>query len=311
MEFITELKEQKDKLKKFFIKLIIFLIILFSLDRGIAYFLNDGLYKYFGLSQNSEILLIGHSHTVLGLDKVLMEKELSLMVSKYARSGANLYDRKAMIEHYYSMGHNPKVVIYDVDAHMFTKGNLSQNSYQLFYPFMDNNIIKKHIKNANPKWQELILRNTLSTSRYNEMLIAQSIRGQLGKWTNFKNSTINLNNWVNQLKGKPYGSIEFNDESIKLFEETLTFLKSKNTKVVLAYIPTIDLLNNQDINNYKKIINFYENLDKTDENITFLNYNEKYESNYELFFDPVHMNKKGQKTITNEIIKFIKETNAL
>lgn len=306
MEFITELMEQKDKIKKFFIKLVIFLIILFSLDRSIAYFLNNGLYKYFGLNKNSEILLVGHSHTVLGLDKVLIEKELNLNVSKYARAGANLYDRKAMIEQYYSMGNSPDILIYDVDAHLFTKGGLSQNSYQLFYPFIDNQIIENHIKSANPKWQELILRNTLATSRYNEMLISQSIRGHLSKWTNFKNGTVDLHKLEKEIENNKYGNIEFNEDSIKLFQETIKFVLSKNTKIVLAYIPTIDILNSLDRQKYEKMISFYKDLDDRYDNLTFINFNEKYESKHELFFDPVHLNPQGQRIITEDLIKFIK-----
>lgn len=302
MEFINELIEQKEKLKKFFIKLFIFLVILFSLDRGIAYFLNLGLYKYFGLNQNSEILLVGHSHTVLGLDKVLMEKELDLKVSKYARSGANLYDRKAMIEQYYSMGNKPKILIYDVDAHLFTKGNLSQNSYQLFYPFMNNEVVNNHIKNANPKWQELLLRNVLATSRYSEMLIAQSARGHLSKWTNFKSGTVDLHKLKKQIENNKYGEIEFNKDSIKLFEETIEYILSKNTKIVLAYIPTIDILNNLDRKNYEKMISYYNGLATKYKNLTFIDFNKKYESKHELFFDPVHMNPKGQRVITEDLI---------
>ena len=98
MELLQNFKEQKHQIILFLTKLIILFVLVFIIDRFLAAFLKEGLSQYFGLNQSAEILSVGHSHSVLGIDKKSVENELGIIMAKYARSGANLRDRKAMIE---------------------------------------------------------------------------------------------------------------------------------------------------------------------------------------------------------------------
>ena len=56
------------------IQVVIFFIGLITLDRALGLVLNKGLNTYFGLKQHSEVLLIGHSHLMLSVDKENFEK---------------------------------------------------------------------------------------------------------------------------------------------------------------------------------------------------------------------------------------------
>ncbi|KYJ85567.1 SGNH/GDSL hydrolase family protein [Sulfurovum riftiae] len=303
MRLIQEIKEQKQQVKTFLLKLVVFLILVFIIDRLGALFLKEGLYRYFGLDKSAQVLAVGHSHTVLGIDKLLMEKELGVTVAKYARSGANLRDRKVMIEQYFTLHpKSAKIVLYDVDAHLFTEGGLSRNSYQLFYPFMDMPIVKQHILAANPPWQELFLRELFHTSRYNEMLIAQSIRGWLKKWTNYKHGNVNVERLKKEIKSGLSRKITFSKESMSLFMETLDAIKKQGAKVFLVYVPTIDIMNEAEPEKFKMMINKFEQIAKTDKNVYFLNYNEPFSHQHDLFFDPVHLHGEGQRIITEKLI---------
>lgn len=306
MGLLRDFKDQKHKITLFSFKLIVFVGLIFVIDRHAATFLKKGLYQYFGLDKKAEVLAIGYSHTVLGIDKVGVESALGLTMAKYARSGANLLDRKAMMEHYFSLHpSSSEIVVYDVDAHLFTKGGLSRNSYQLFYPFMDDPVIKEHILQANPPWQELVLREIFQTSRYNEMLIAHSMRGWLRKWTNFKSGQVHLERLEKEIESGITRKIEFNQESIQLFMTTLEAIKREGAVVVLAYIPTIDVLNEAEPKKFKQAIALFEKIAEEDNSIYFLNYNERFSSRHELFFDPVHLNRNGQKAVTEALIKDI------
>lgn len=306
MELIQEIKKQKKQVKTFLVKLIIFVALVFVVDRGLNFFLKEGMYRYFGLDKSAEVLLIGHSHTVLGIDKETIEDKLNITVAKYARAGANLLDRKLMIQHYFKLHpKSAKIVIYDVNAHLFTKGGLSRNSYKLFYPFMDMEVVNNHILAASPEWDELIIRNTFKTSRYSEMLIAQSMRGWLKKWTNFKSGTVDIERLEKEISSGISRKIELNEKSIALFKETLELIKEEGATVVLAYIPTIDILNESEPVKYKETIEFFEKVAKDDKNIYFFDYNIKYAHQHDLFFDPVHLNPKGQKIVTKEIVHHI------
>ena len=307
MHLLKDFKEQKHKIILFLTKLLVLLVLVFIIDRFLATFFKDGLSQYFGLNQSAEILSVGHSHSVLGIDKKSVENELGIIMAKYARSGANLRDRKAMIEQYFNLHPNStKIVLYDVDAHLFTEGGLSRNSYQLFYPFLDNPVIKQHILKASPPWQELLLRKVFQTSRYNEMLVSQSMRGWLKKWTSFKHGQVNLDRLKKEIDSGLIRKIEFNDKSIALFNETLKIIKKENAIVVLVYIPTIDIMNEAEQEKFNQAISLFEKIADADRSIYFLNYNEPYSHQHDLFFDPVHLNAKGQKALTQELIKNLK-----
>ena len=123
---IEDLRGQRRKVKTFAFKLIVFLLILFVADRLAAMVLLDGVEKYFGLDQPAPVLLVGHSHTVLGIDKEGLEEKLGVRVAKYARQGANLRDRLAMIRQYvHKFPDSVHTIVYDVDAHLFTPKGLS------------------------------------------------------------------------------------------------------------------------------------------------------------------------------------------
>ena len=62
--------------------------------------MNNGLNRYFGLDSHSEVLLIGHSHLMLAVDKVNFEAGIGHSVSKYCREGVNVSDRYEMIRQY-------------------------------------------------------------------------------------------------------------------------------------------------------------------------------------------------------------------
>ena len=127
---------------KYFITYIVLFISSFILiDRIVNEFLEEGLNQYYGIGESNEIALVGHSHLMLGVDKIELGQALKLGVSKYTREGVNVSDRLIMINQLLDNNPNLKTVIYGVDAWTFTGEGLSENSYKLFYPFMDSDNI--------------------------------------------------------------------------------------------------------------------------------------------------------------------------
>ncbi|MGN0820638.1 MAG: hypothetical protein ACI4OX_02510 [Akkermansia sp.] len=49
------------------LQVLLFLLLLFVLDRSTAALLRVGLQRYFGLGMPAEVLLVGHSHMMQGL----------------------------------------------------------------------------------------------------------------------------------------------------------------------------------------------------------------------------------------------------
>ncbi|MCS2441777.1 hypothetical protein NXX09_14550 [Bacteroides uniformis] len=67
-------------------KILIAIAVFFFLDFAISSLLKEGLNKGFGLRQESEILIVGHSHMMMGVDRDKLEKGLKCKISKYTRT---------------------------------------------------------------------------------------------------------------------------------------------------------------------------------------------------------------------------------
>lgn len=243
--------------------------------------------------------LVGHSHLMLGIDKGVLEKELQVKdIAKYTREGVNVIDRYHMTQQLLEENENLSLVIYGVDAWTFTGEGLSANSHQLFYPFMDNSTINKYVK-KNDSESDYLTKKLIKSTRYNEQLISGALRGWLGKWNNLKFGKVDLDKLKQELRQGEYRRIKNNTENIEYFEKTLKLLTDNQVKVILVYIPTIDQLENIQQKEFDETIRIFESY--TDENIEFINLQDPWSSNYDLFYDPIHLNPSGQKFITEQL----------
>lgn len=284
-------------MRKRFSYLLIFIVLFFSADFAVHRILQSGLHKYFGLGETTEIALIGHSHLMLRINKTRLEESLGQQVTKYTSEGVNVSDRKLMIDYLLTHNTQTKVVVYGVDAWMFTGEGLSDNSYKLFLPFMDNPKIKEQIREKAPIeefWQKRIVRS----SRYSEPLINSALRGHLGNWSNYKFGTVDTLHLINNVAEGNFRKINSTAQNRTLFEATLKDLQTKNIQVVLVYVPTISYYNQAEPEKFKEEISYYKNLPLQYNNVQYFEYLEGWESNYSFFFDPIHLNPEGQSAFT-------------
>ena len=277
-----------------------------SLDRIIGYTLNIGLDKYFGLNTPAKVLLIGHSHLMLATDKKDMEAKLGVPVAKYCREGVNVADRYQMVKHYLDTKYadSLKVVLYGVDQFMFTGEGLSANSYKLFYPFMDDKVMDNYIrKEALPLdyWQHKLI----CTTRYSDALLNSAIRGWMSIWDNYKYGQLDVQQLQLDIKRGKQRHIHFEKNLIDLFEETLKLLIDKGIRVVLINTPIAQPLNEYEPEKYQKMIDYFKKLDEQNDSIAYLDFNPRYSDQYDLFFDPIHVNPEGQKVLSREIDNFL------
>ncbi len=286
---------------KLYLKIFLFIILFFLSDFLVAFALQKGMEKYYGLNKSSKILCVGHSHTVLGIDTKQIENELSIPVAKYAVAGANIVDRYSMIKHFIGLNPDVKIVIYDVDARLFDTEGLSSASYTLFLPFIDNDSIDEYIKKE-ATWQEYVLSKIIRTSRFRDQSFNIAIRGIFGKAETLKKTKVNINNYKNYLEKERKKQIRINIESVKKFKETIDFLSKKNIIVYLINIPVIDKLNEIDPENQKKSINIFRKISNKHDNVVFLDYSPQYEKEYDLFFDLRHLNNKGKQIVTQRLL---------
>lgn len=281
------------------ISIIFFITLFISLDRGLGWVINKGLDQYFGLDKNATVLFIGHSHLMLAVDKTGFEHKTEVTVSKYCREGVNVADRYVMLKHYLSLPNKDslKVVIYGVDQFMFTGKGLSQNSYKLFYPFMENQAMDTYIKESTDRY-DYWLHKLVCTTRYSDALLNSSLRGWLGNWNNYKIGNLNVNELQEQIKRGEQRHIHFEQDLIENFEKTLKLLKQRGIVTILVNTPIAKVLNEYESVAYQKFNDYIQS--KVDSSsVYYWDLNPEYADQYELFFDPIHLNVKGQQVINN------------
>ena len=277
-------------------------------DNIVNIIMMKGVNRYYGLDQDPEILLIGHSHLMLATDKEKLETETGMKVSKYCREGVNVTDKKAMVTHFLSTGHadSLKYVFYGVDLATFTGDGLSQNSYKLFYPFIDEPTVRAYIKeqaSVSDYWLHRIVKST----RFNDDGLKNSAaRGWLDNWSNLKTNTIDVEAYRLRLSNGDERHIQMNKELIRQFNETICMLTERGVKVILVNTPTLDLLNRFEPEKYSTIMNWYHEYALERALVEFWDFNPIYESDYSIFSDRLHLNKKGQQLITEELVNKIR-----
>ena len=289
--------------KTFTLYIVLFFGLFFIADRTSHMVLIKGLNQYYGINEPNEVALVGHSHLMLGLDKTQIENALGKGVSKYTREGVNVSDRLVMIKQLINQNPNLKTVIYGVDPWTFTGEGLSNNSYKLFYPFMDDYNIDNYITTYSDKL-DYLTKKYIKSSRYNELLMSGAVRGYLGKWDNLKFGEVDTLKLKKEIQKGDYRKIVNNNANIEIFEETISLLKANDIDVILLFLPFVDMLQDIQEEEFETTIQIFKSQTKDD--ISFLNLQEPYSHDYKLFFDPIHLNPQGQEKITNELILFLK-----
>jgi len=290
-------------MKKFLVKLMIFAGLILLLDRGIAALLQRGLDRYYGLDKRAGVLCIGHSHTMLGIDGAKLEQGLGVPVAKYAVNGANAFDRLAMIRHYFAVRPDTvRLVVYDVDDHAFTGAGLSANSYRLLYPYLETPDIARHVRDNAGSWKEYAARRLLRLLRYNSVTLNLALRGTLRRYDNFKTGRVDIQALKNEISAGRRPPVTIEQEMVEVFAETVRFVRSHHARLVLFSIPTVDQVNNMNRERHEQVMEIFRRYAEQDPGVIFLDYNPTFSQHYELFCDPIHLNRDGQRQVTDKAI---------
>lgn len=291
--------------KTYLIKILAtFMAIFIIADFAFNKFIIHGLKKYYGLTDTTNLALIGHSQLMLGLDKRKIEENLKIQISKYTRAGVNVTDRYYMIKQLLESNSNIDTIIYGVDPWSFTERGLSKNSFKLFYPFIDDDNIQPFLKKSTTTF-DYYLKKFIRSTRLNEQIISSSMRGYFENWNNLKFGLVDLSRFEKEVYQGEFRRIENSDLLINDLKKTLLFLAKREITVILVNMPVIDLLLNPQQAEYDETVYLFKEIAEKSEYVEYLFFNKSLYSDYDLFFDSIHLNPKGQKVITNEFLKYI------
>lgn len=286
-------------MKRLIIYILLLLAAFWGLDRTISTALNYGLKQYFGIGSNADILMIGHSHLMLAVDKERLEQGLGVSVAKYCREGVNVFDRQRMIQHYLdTCSSPPKLVLYSVDPFLFTGKELSSNSYKLFYPFMDSPVMDAYIRREVPDSWDYWMHRLIHTSRYSDALIGSALRGWLHDWANLKFGQIS----EAAFRRASLRPMDFEQSYRHIFENSIKLLTGRGIKVILINTPVSYGFARRNSKDYERMISYFRNFAAGEKFVSCIDYNPDYSHNYTIFYDLIHVNPRGQKILTERMI---------
>ena len=271
-------------------------------DLAVDSILHRGLERYFGLDSEKAVLLVGHSHVVLGVDKERLETSLALPVAKYARAGAGLEDRIVAVNQYLSRHEEPPAaVVFGVDGHLFAPRGLSSNSYTLFYPFMEEPLVGEHIRAKARTRAEFVARNFIRLCRYDDVLLNGARRGLSGNWSNSISGAFDPERLARRVELGDVRRLEIDAAQLEIFRAFLERMASLEVPVILAFIPTTDAWNRIDEDRFKAVLAKLDGFDQSFANVSFVDLLPAFSHRHDLFADPIHLNPKGQQLVTEAL----------
>ena len=290
------------------VRVLLFAALFLVIDLVISVVLLEGVERNYGLKSDADVLMIGHSHLMLAVDKVMLEKDTGLKVAKYTREGVNMADRRVMAEQYFrTCAAKPKVVVLGIDPWLFTGEGLSQNSWLLFLPFMDDLAVREYIKSSAPDRFDYLRYKYIRTSRYNVQLFNASARGWLKNWNNLKFGTIDTVRYGSEGALRDFRPITFSKELMNDFSSALDFFRNEDVRVILFNTPVWQPLINVQKSEYDRAIFLIDSIAQRHcAAAEIIDLVPEFSGRSELFFDPIHMNPEGQRAVTEALAKCLK-----
>lgn len=287
------------------IKIAVSLVLLFGIDYIGHSILKHYCEKGFGLTQESDILMVGHSHLAMSINTSFLSKELGCSFTKYTRSGVDIHARHLMANQYLESEYaaSLKAVVFCVDAMTFTAEGLSANAYTLFYPWMDEELYKDMVYQQ-ASLGEYIIHKIFRLSRYNQDLFSLALKSFMGSEDkNLKTNGLDLKDEPSKMSGT---NIDFNPILMKELELAVEDASKHNVKVILLQTPIAKYLLNGKGKEYAKVKSYYKSFSDNNPNVYYIDFTDELSDQYDLFFNPTHLNVRGQELYTKTLCEKLK-----
>jgi hypothetical protein len=301
LPLLDDLRAQTPRLRAACRPLLLFALGLAVADFALDRLLYAGLQRYFGMRGEATVLCVGHSRTVLGIDRAGLQRLSGLPTAKFAVNGANGTDREAMIRFFLARHPEVKVVVYDVEASSFTSRELSSNSYRLFFPFLDQPDMRRYLAREAPSPSEVWVRRIVRTARYDETTFWLAVRGWRADDRNLKAGQIDMGRERERIAQGKARPVRIEPAARDAFLRTVRFVRGRGVRLLLVDMPTADVLNAVDAGAREAVRQTFRDLAASDPGIVYLDLSREYETRHELFYDAIHVNAAGQRVVTERV----------
>ena len=310
-------------MKRFIFKTIVFIFILFILDRAVFIFLQsqrpedykifiDSKKEFFQKNFDVDLLIIGDSHIADALDTRTLEscaKISSYNLGVYHSSPfENYYITKSALNH---LKIYPKTVVLGTNPVMFNR-NLSKGKYT---PLILNFNIDL-ILNSNDRFDNTVFFKTYK-ERYIFKYLYRRLKGEKYKPTRkiineyhghlkFYNQIENTN-WAN-FGINSHGSI-INRDQVKYFIKTIELLRKHGIEIIIVnppiwHVQMETIVKSKNYKIFKNIINRISSKYNIDVyNSNFNSFQNEFEK--DCFLNTQHLNYNGSTIFTNHFCKYL------
>ncbi|MGY6560056.1 MAG: hypothetical protein ACXIT9_12325 [Nitritalea sp.] len=287
------------------LRFLLFLGCFFLADFALDQAFRSGLERYYGLRPESRSAILGHSHIMLGIDVYQLQEFYGRPVAKYAREGANVHDLLLMGRHLREQAPELERVFIGIDPWMFTESGLSENSAKLFYPFLNSPAVRAGISEQ-VESMEYLFKLLIRSSRYNELLMGSVYRGYTANWRNLKTGTLEGQDPERLVKNFGLRQIQSSPAMKETFEMLVEEFRQAGIEVHLVYTPTFYAFNAQNPEAFQAEIAYFQHFTAQQEGLHLHAFTEEWTREAGYFFDPIHLNQRGQAAVTQALIEALK-----
>lgn len=299
-------------LKSFFIKLLVFFIIIILADYSIGFILKkyyrkqqsgyDYLTTYAIEQTTADILIFGSSRAVNILDPLIFEKEMNLTCYNAGRDGEPIFYHYAILKSILRR-YKPKMILLSFDAGSFSVGIDAYDRLSALLPFYYEHPEMQSVIDLKGPFEKLKMLSAIYP--YNSMLLS-IIYGNSNS-SKIKYATIKGHIPLTYLAAGPLKKFDYTKEK-ELDTIKINCYKSFINECVINKIPLYIICPPYNIEavGIDHSITIAKEI-AAQKNIPFFDFTNdlKYIGNPELFADYRHLNYKGVPLITNEVVKKI------
>jgi hypothetical protein len=260
---------------------------------------------------NADVLIYGNSRAWQHISPKILKRKMPLKFYNLGIDGQNFDLQSFRAREYLKYNKKPKVIIQEVDEFTFEKHKNLYNKDQ-FLPYM---LWNSDIQNQIMKYNGFhFLDFKIPLLRYYGNNEAINIIYEL-----FKRKEKNPRTRINGFQGLVYNSsldceklkeirnvVRIDTVLVAKFNYFLKNCKKNNIKVILVYSPEF-IEGQKCVNNRKEILNLFAKF-SLKYNLSFYDYsNDKISYNENLFYNAMHMNRKGAKIFSSKFASQIKK----
>lgn len=261
---------------------------------------------------NSKVLIYGTSRARAHVNSKILED--SLHVSTYNLGIDGFTFNMEYCRHQLVIENNtkPLCIVQTLDYH--TLGEVEDlYQYEQFYPYFDNQIILKTIKQYNGfNWFDYHLPLVRYYGRTKEIFLAANIllRPSHNKGNRYKGFYNYNQSWTGEFEKtkESQGHLhqKISKKALMLFENYLTDMKRRNIKVIFVYTP--EYIEGQEfISNRTEIMSIYKRISRKYQ-IPFLDYSsDSICLNKTYFYNAEHLNLKGSNLFSKKLASDLKK----